>query len=81
MSQLNIEEINSIKKILKKIYIGEFFLKKKITKLNSQPTYIKKIKSTKNILKKKRIKKSLKKKKTMYENIIAIHNVLKKKTT
>ena len=38
MSQLNIEEINSIKKIFKKIYIGEFFFKKKITKLNSQPT-------------------------------------------
>jgi hypothetical protein len=40
---------------------------------------MKKIKSTKTILKKKNHKK--KEKKTMYENIVAIYNVLKKKIT
>ena len=46
-------------------------LKKKTTKLNSQPAQLKKIKSTKTILEKK-IKK---KKKNMWGNIVAIYNV------
>jgi len=51
-------------------------------KLNSQPAYMKKIKSTKTILKKKKKKKvHEKKKKSHVVNIVVIHNVLKKKTT
>ena len=44
-------------------------LKKKTTKLNSQPAQLKKIKSTKTILEKK------KKKKNVWGNIVAIYNV------
>ena len=42
-------------------------LKKKTTKLNSQPAQLKKIKSTKTILEKK--------KKNVWGNIVAIYNV------
>ena len=52
-------------------------LRKKATKLNSQPTQYKKLKLIKIILK---INKK-NHKKTMYENTIAIHSVLKKKIT
>jgi hypothetical protein len=52
-------------------------LKKKITKLNSQPAQYEKIKSTKIILEKKNHKKE---KKIMWRNTIAIYSVLKKRT-
>jgi hypothetical protein len=42
---------------------------------------MKKIKSTKTMLKKKKEINHKKKEKTIYGNIIAIHNVLKKKIT
>jgi hypothetical protein len=53
-------------------------LKKKTTKLNSQPAPYKKNKIDKDNSGKKIIKKE---KKTMWGNTIAIHSVLKKKTT
>jgi len=53
-------------------------LKKKTTKLNSQPASYKKNKIDKDNSGKKIIKKE---KKTMWGNTIAIHSVLKKKTT
>jgi galactokinase len=49
-------------------------LKKKTTKLNSQPAQYKKNKIDKDNSGKKQ-------KKTMWKNIVAIHSVLKKKTT
>jgi hypothetical protein len=47
-------------------------------KLNSQPPQYEKNKIDKDYFEKKIIKR---KKKTMYRNIVAVHNVLKKKIT
>ena len=54
-------------------------LKKKTTKLNSQPAQYEKKKSTKTILEKKQKKNHKKGKKTMWRNTVAIDSVLKRK--
>jgi len=50
-------------------------------KLNSQPAQYEKIKLTNTILKKKQKNHKKKKEKTIWGNTVAIHSVLKKKTT